>query len=246
MSNESTGRIHTFERWFNVRDLGGLPGAGGRVTEAGRLFRSGVPGRLTASDQVQARALGIRTVIDLRRDNELRDRPHPLLAFGAEQRRANLQASQDTPGGASSDPEITPERYMRYLDSGAGAVRDIFTWLGDQAIYPAVVHCAAGTHRTAVIAALALDLLGTPHEAIEGDYLLSIPESERLLASWAERGWFPDASAEQSEQLIAVRPGVIGGFLDLVAGRYGSTEGYLRDLGVTAGAIEGFRRALLA
>ncbi len=243
MNDDGARRALTFERWFNVRDLGGLPTASGGTTGAGRLFRAAAPGRLTETDRARAQALGIRTVIDLRSDSEEEARVHPLTAMGAEHRRASLQVTLEEMDERAGR-EYSPERYLLYLDTGPEGIRDLFTWLGDEATYPAVVHCVGGTHRTAIVTALALDLLGVPRDAIEADYQMSGPEVERVLAFWAKRGWFSDASDAQTDQIVGVHPGVISGFLDAVDARYGSSEGYLLSIVVSPEAIAGFRRAM--
>ena len=51
---------------FNVRDLGGLPAAGGTMVRPGLVYRSGDLGRLTTAGADQLRAVGIATIIDLR------------------------------------------------------------------------------------------------------------------------------------------------------------------------------------
>jgi protein-tyrosine phosphatase len=57
----------------NVRDLGGLPAAGGRVTRWGAVVRSDSPANLTPRGWPALRAHGIRTIVDLRNDEERTD-----------------------------------------------------------------------------------------------------------------------------------------------------------------------------
>lgn len=240
MSDQHSARTFRFDRWFNVRDLDGLPSAAG-TTAKGRLYRSAKPGRLSAEDEPRARALGLRTVIDLRRDDEQRP-SHPLVQLGAEHRRANLLVGDPTDAGV----DVTSERYLQTLERGRESFRQVFTWLGEEAVYPAVVHCADGTHRTALVVGLALDVLGVPHEEIETDYQMSRPETERLMQSWAARGWCKDASPNELERAVGVYPGMVTDFLAAVRERYGGSEAYLLGAGVPADAIAGFRRAMAA
>ncbi|HEX7299288.1 MAG TPA: tyrosine-protein phosphatase, partial [Solirubrobacteraceae bacterium] len=55
----------------NVRDLGGLRVSGGGETRWGALVRADAVDRLTADGWSALEAHGVRTVIDLRNDDEL-------------------------------------------------------------------------------------------------------------------------------------------------------------------------------
>ena len=61
----------------NLRDLGDLPTTDGRTVRTGRLFRSGYLCDLQGSALATVEGLGLRTIIDLRRPDEIRNRPHP-------------------------------------------------------------------------------------------------------------------------------------------------------------------------
>src|SRR6266536_3617748 len=62
---------------LNVRDMGGLS-CGDAVVARGRLVRSSVIGLLGPAGREAIRAHGIRTVIDLRGDDEVTVLPSPL------------------------------------------------------------------------------------------------------------------------------------------------------------------------
>ena len=68
-----------WEGCLNARDLGGLPAAGGRRTRWGAVVRADAPDHLTAAGWAAVRAHGVRTVVDLRNEDELgaRRRPAP-------------------------------------------------------------------------------------------------------------------------------------------------------------------------
>jgi len=77
-----------WEGCLNVRDLGGLPAAGGRVTRWGAVVRSGDPARLTPAGWAALRGHGIRTIVDLRNDDERDPAPDPPPQRGIEVARA--------------------------------------------------------------------------------------------------------------------------------------------------------------
>jgi hypothetical protein len=56
---------------FNVRDLGGLPTAGDHVTRRGAPVRADSLAGLSAAGWDALRAHGVRTVVDLRNDDEV-------------------------------------------------------------------------------------------------------------------------------------------------------------------------------
>ncbi len=244
MLEEFKRRHVPFGRWFNVRDLGGYAGEGGPVTWQ-RYYRAGAPTHLDEDDIERARGLGIRSVIDLRREDEgQRTRPHPIAELGATYHLLPVVregTAQDLLPGA----RISSERYLNFLDVGGDSFRTIFEVLGNPDSYPVVVHCSAGKDRTGVVSAMALELLGVPRETIEADYAMTNLERERAWAFWQERGgWFATATPEQLDFALSVPPEAISGFLDGLGARYGGAEGYLRGVGVPAEAIRGLRRVL--
>ena len=68
---EAAQRHLDWEGCFNVRDLGGLRTADGRETRWGSVVRADNLGGLTAGGWAALTEHGVRTVIDLRNDDEL-------------------------------------------------------------------------------------------------------------------------------------------------------------------------------
>jgi len=66
---------------LNARDLGGLPLAGGGLTQHGRLLRSDAPLALGPEDRVHLARFGLTTVVDLREAHELAREPNGLAAL---------------------------------------------------------------------------------------------------------------------------------------------------------------------
>lgn len=246
MIEEFARRHLPFEQWFNVRDLGGYAAADGRTVTWRRYYRAGAPSRMSEPDIERARALGVATVLDLRRDDEARrDEMDASTLLGAAYHLLPVVATQDALDAFVSGPGISAERYLAYLEVGGAAFRAVFEVLGDPASYPVVVHCSAGKDRTGVVSAMALELLGVPRATIEADYAMTNLERERAVAFWQVRGgWFTQATPEQIDFALSVPPEAISGFLDGLGERYGGAEAYLRGVGVSADAIEGLRRAL--
>src|SRR6266540_367612 len=64
-------RAVPFSTVFNFRDLGGYPAADGRRVRWARVYCSDGLWRLSADDFAEFASLGVRTVLDLRRPDEL-------------------------------------------------------------------------------------------------------------------------------------------------------------------------------
>ena len=71
-SDEGPSRIITWEGFANARDLGGLPSQNGRVTRFGAYIRSADMRFVVEAGWQMAREAGIRTIIDLRNESEIR------------------------------------------------------------------------------------------------------------------------------------------------------------------------------
>src|SRR3954447_15798634 len=67
-------RLVALEAVHNFRDLGGYPTADGRTTRWRTLYRADGLQRLAGADLDVVRRLGLRTVVDLRRPNEIAER----------------------------------------------------------------------------------------------------------------------------------------------------------------------------
>lgn len=247
MIEEFTRRHVPFERWFNVRDLGGYPTRDGRTVAWQRFYRAGAPSRMSEADVERARTLGVTTILDLRRDDEAqRDETDAAATLGATYRRHSILPAAE-PFDLAATTGISAERYLSYLEVGGAAFRAAFEVLGDPASYPVVVHCSAGKDRTGVVSAMTLELLGVPRATIEADYAMTNLERERAIAYWQVRGgWFTKATPAQIDYALSVPPEAISGFLDGLREQYGGAEAYLRSVGVPSEAIAGLRQVLAA
>lgn len=234
---------------FNFRDLGGFPTADGGRVRRGELFRSDGLHRLVPADVERLAEFGVRTVIDLRTVRELTDAPslaHPRL----EVIHLPVLERTWTDGvlGDVDDPvAFLRARYGEMLVEGRQALVAAVEVLASEKRRPAVFHCAAGKDRTGVLAALVLEILRVPEEIIAGDYAMTAPAMQRMVA-WleAERPDLAEVMALQPVALVACPPEAMHGFLDDLSSEYGGAESYLRAAGVAADVIEVLRAQLVA
>jgi protein tyrosine/serine phosphatase len=230
-------RTMSFSTVLNFRDLGGLPGIDRRTVHYGRLYRSDSLHRLTDEEAEKLAALGVRTVLDLRRPGEIaRDGRVPELPgmvyfnLHPTHREWNMGHYDGDPGRYLAD------RYLDMAEEGIEGFGAALRLISDADRAPVVMHCFAGKDRTGVLAALTLALLGVPNGDIIADYAASEPAQARLGAGFSQ---------QLPAHVTACPPQAMGLFLTELAERYGSLYGYARAAGVTALHIEALRAHLL-
>ncbi|MEY4068754.1 MAG: tyrosine-protein phosphatase, partial [Actinobacteria bacterium] len=234
----------------NFRDLGGYPTADGRHTRWRTLFRADGLYRLTPEDARNVVGLGVRTVVDLRTDNEVRTRgtfpvdQHPV-AF---HHLPIIDATWGETAVLETDDavEFLVWAYRQMLGEAAHRFADAMNLLASESVLPAVFHCAAGKDRTGILSALVLGVLGVDGEVIAADYGLTEQSMQRLVV-WA-REHQPEL-AELYENMparfAAADPAAMRVILADIKASHGSIEGYVRAIGVTDSSIASLRSALL-
>jgi protein-tyrosine phosphatase len=173
-------RVLRWDGCVNVRDLGGLPLAGGGETAYRVVVRADwLPGL----SEVGRRALvdyGVSLVIDLRpaREHErdgIEPLPVPVVRQGMDPRP--LPPAWDWPS--------MREAYVALADHYRAELAQALTLLGD-ASPPAAIHCAGGRDRTGIACGMALWLAGVEPDAIAVDHALSdeswAPYNDEFLA----------------------------------------------------------------
>lgn len=219
-----------FAGTLNFRDLGGYPTATGGWTRWGRVFRSSSLHKLTTDDLVVLDGLDVRTIYDLRRDDELTREPGPRPV-----------RSLPVPLRFSEPPDVSPLReradgeqwlfddYQVMLAKGGPVYGTLLSSLAEADGTPAVFHCAGGKDRTGLGAALLLSWLGVDRETVLDDYeltgrYLAAANTPEVVASMLEYGIGRGAA----EALLGTPRWVMAKTLDLVDSEYGGVEAYLR------------------
>lgn len=226
--------MHEFEACFNFRDLGGHVTGDGRVVRRGHVFRSGSLHRMTAADRRSFARLGITTVVDLRRPDEVGRHPPPP---GIAPRIAHLPLETEIPAteGVAADrrSEHLGEEYLEIAGAPAGhaaitAAIDLIA----QPRHRVVVHCYAGKDRTGILAALLLSALGVDDDAIAADYAASdaaiapsIAYAERHEPDWAR------LIAGLPDRVLRAHPRGILTLLGGIRARHDSVRSYLHAIG---------------
>jgi protein-tyrosine phosphatase len=245
-------RYLDIEGAHNVRDLGGYPALDGRRTRWKTFVRAGSLDRLPPPSRAALVEYGIRTVIDLRRTNEVEEAPN-VFASSSQVTYHHQNMLGDEPLAGTDDSVATgvaAERilamYCPWLDLCQPQIRRTLETLAEPDARPAMYHCAAGKDRTGVISALLLGLAGVPAEVIAEDYALSARYLlERYLAQQASPELAPDNYTHEDYRRDFCPPDAMLKVLDYVNERYGGIEAYVLATGLRPGQIESIRTALV-
>lgn len=184
---------HRLEGAPNFRDLGGLPAADGRHIKPRRLLRSGHLAYITPADEeTLLREYDLKTVVDMRTENELSRCPDaklkgvtylrcPIFEKKAEGVTRETAVPDDPVDSAlrmahnveGSDPhQRMIGLYGVFLDDeGIRHYREFFDILLNQAEGAVLWHCTMGKDRCGTGAILLETALGVPEPLIMADYL---------------------------------------------------------------------------
>jgi hypothetical protein len=227
-------RVLRWDGCVNVRDLGGLPLAGGGETAYRVVVRADwLPGLSEAGRQALVE-YGVSLVVDLRPDREHEEdgfEPLPIPVV--------RQAMDPRPIPAAWDWPSMREAYLALADRYRAELARALTLLGS-AEPPAAIHCAGGRDRTGIACGMALWLAGVEPEAIAADHALSDE-------SWAPHNdeWLAEAQdeleRERRRRIIQPAGRTLAEVLEEIEEREG-----VRNLLVGAGAEEAALDRLVA
>jgi protein-tyrosine phosphatase len=239
-------RAIEFDNVFNFRDLGGYRTADGRTVRWHRLYRADDLCRLDGADLDRFAALGIRTVLDLRRPNELEERGRIPASDGFEYRHIHVKHSKWEPADFTAPDSRTAylvDRYLEMAELGGEGIAEALRVVADPAAAPLVFHCVAGKDRTGLVAAFTLHLLGVSDEDIADDYARSELSEAPNWAWQAQRR--PDPPSRRWEEFTVSPRDAILRFFSRVRDEHGSIPEYLQSIGVTRAHAAAMREHLL-
>jgi len=248
-ADDLESRLIRFEGVVNFRDLGGYRAASGLCTRWGRVYRSDALYRLTADDLVTYGALGIKSVYDLRSDDERARHPNPMpsrqIALESRVPREEFTDGSALKTAADAEHRLR-DVYLAVLATAAPLFGELFTALAEEVRLPAVIHCAGGKDRTGLATALLLSSLGVDRPTVLSDYELTdrtqTPERHREIL---ERFVSTGMSHEAAMAFLGAPRWVMAEALETLDDAYGGVEAYLRGPAGTAPRVLGRLRDLL-
>jgi Protein tyrosine/serine phosphatase len=238
---QPTERRIPLEGAFNVRDLGGYAATGGKTTQWGRIFRADGLHKLTAQDQLELLNRGIRTVVDLRHEHEVREFRN---VFADSDVVSYHNISLINPAATTRrDIRCLGDMYMDMVDNAQPLLKQVMELLAEKE-GGALFHCSAGKDRTGVVSGLLLGLAGVSRETIVADYELTGPNIVPIMGEL--RKGIPDIVPEEmAQELLGCAPSNMVMLLDHLEERYGGAEAYLRGIGLTEEQLGKLRSKLV-
>ncbi|WP_181779468.1 tyrosine-protein phosphatase [Pseudonocardia pini] len=250
----------------NLRDLGGIPAGGGLVVAPARVYRAEAlvrPGTAPLCTPWEAghteayRALGVRTVLDLRSRAEI-DRAASAWAEATGAVYVALPIEEGGEGDTDYVREIrtglrsafTPADMAAYYALTLRRRADEFgaglRILADPARLPVLVHCAAGKDRTGLLVALLLEALRVPREVVVADYALTEVLRPDRVQAYAHLFEGTGVDLADVATLFASPAEAMDEALADLDAEFGSVEGYLTArCGLTPSDLTSLRTALL-
>lgn len=228
---------------LNLRDLGGYPTSDGGALRWRTLLRSDALSWLDDTGRAALASLGLRTVIDLRTDEEARDAPSVLDGVGAQTYRIPLF----TAGALGHLPPQLAAVYRYMVDERGPAIAAAVGRLCHREALPGLVHCSAGKDRTGLVVAIVLAIAGVPDETIAEDYAMSASYLDPGAASVLSRIRAIGRPASRLDLgVLGAPPQLILDALARVRAQAGTVAGYLARHGLPEESTGALRAALVA
>ena len=247
----------------NFRDIGGIVAPDARMdgrtvrqtVRNGLVFRSGVMDLLDEADLSRLRAIGLKTVIDVRSTAEVAARPNrlpdgvithhvPVHDVSAAPRSIIDRIADGETDGMGAPMLLAGNR--AFATHHIEVFRTVVPMLADPNNWPVVVHCTAGKDRTGFSIAALLWTLGLSHEQVVGDYLRSNEALDArhraILDEVTAKGLDPRVLRE----MLECTPQYLDAGYDAAIEANGSIDGWVTDaLGIDARTRAQWQAAML-
>ena len=257
-------RVISVDGASNFRDFGGYPTASGKTVRWRQLYRSGKLSGLTDMGLETFKSLGIRMVIDLRRQDEIDEHPDrlpqgvdsqeiTLIESNIEETLKEALKTGDT-SGLEFDKLV--QSYTDFYTCNVEQYGDLLPLVMSSGNRPIDIHCAGGAGRTGFTVALIQLVLGVTEVGVMDDYLLTneviasdLQEAVELFREQIIANTGQEPTEEDMENLtnfVTMHSEYLQAALDRVVEEYGSVDNFIRDgIGITDRQRNAFRAALL-
>ncbi len=242
---------------MNLRDVGGYPITGGGRVRTGVVFRGDHLNELTDDDLDVLCEHGICTVIDLRREGEIDDRPsrlwrtvvnHVHHGIGGDASLYDDWMDRLVEGDIATDPVgAMTEDYRWMVTERAEVFGRIVTDVAEADHHPVLYHCTAGKDRTGITTALILTVCGVDRDTILDDYeLTNRYRAERRVAQLRPELEGQGVDVDRVAPYFGAPRPVLAATLDHLDADHGGVEAWLTGpAGVSPASLDHLRAALV-
>jgi protein-tyrosine phosphatase len=235
------GRHLDWDGCANVRDLGGLPTVDGRRTRTGAVVRADALDRLTAKGWAALEDHGVRTVVDLRNDDEREPDAAPRPA-GLVTHHLPLDGIEDREFWDvwATGPQFgTPLYYRPFLERFPARTAGVVRAIARARPGGVVFHCSRGRDRTGLVSIVLLLLAGVDPEEIAADYGLSAERVRIAAARFGREDEGPVLEAFLRDRGTTAREIILSELATL------DVAAHLRDAGLAADDVDALRERML-
>lgn len=220
----------------NLRDLGGYASTDkGKSIRWGKLFRSGRIGKMSSRDSIRLNGLGIKTIIDLRGDEEaaaspIRNEKAQVVRIPIPIKNLSNILDRITEGRVrkGDGTVFMQDLYLQYVTENKEQFSKALSILEDENNYPIVFACTFGKDRVGFLAAMLMALLDIPRETIYEDYLATNDYFDLQRYS-SEVSKLNSDSQETLTVLLTANESFIDLAFRKIEKEYGSIDKYLKN-----------------
>lgn len=229
---------------YNARDMGGMITKSGKVTAFRRFIRSDSPSELDMAGIDALIEYSVRTVIDLRSEQEISKSGNPFMAR-PEVSFFNFPLIALDPDDAF-DPTIDflasnklGDLYVMMLEHSAKSIQSVLRTILNAQEGVILFHCFHGKDRTGLIAAILYLLAGVSRENIIANYASSFENIRVLVEPLFEN------TASETHHVYRSDAENMQILLDHIDKKYsGKIESYLLGIGFSEDEIEKLRNRM--
>lgn len=226
-------RSVTMDGIQNFRDIGGYFNNHNQMTHWGKVYRSGQLTTLTERDSIRLENLGIKTILDLRSEEEIATSPFhytkaniinvPVHINGKEEITNRLKDGQMRKGDGIL---FMQDIYLQFVTQDNPQFAKALKVFLNKDNYPILINCSMGKDRAGFLSAMLLAALDVPEEIVRKDYMASNDYININQLAFMARDLNADA-----QEAITVLVSANEALMDLVFRKirkdYGSTDKYL-------------------
>ena len=232
----------------NFRDLGGLPAADGKHIRWGQFYRADKLDELTAGDLAYLRSLDLRSVVDLRSEEEIAAAPD-VLPKGPDDEEVEYvhlpiyNEAEDTTDirgrilagtfGRDEADNLLVEVNRLLATSEAYRFRPFTDLIQEPSRVPVVYHCTSGKDRTGFATYLLLHALGVDSALVFNDYEMSnyyrYDRNRRNLRKANFGQYLKPVDPEVLKPLMLVDPTYLQAAVEEIEAAYGTVDTFLRE-----------------